>query len=88
VDEFPDQKTWATTDVVGRTISLRQGLPWRDLKETVLHELVHTFLNDIGMDSQFRNEDLCSGLASVMTDFFEDNPEWMKVLGFKESRYR
>lgn len=58
------------------TIWLREDMPDAVKRQTLMHEIVHGMLNEIGHDVERDDEGLVNGLASQLVMLLRDNPDF------------
>jgi len=72
------RKSWAKTDIVGRTIQLAAALKGTAYRDVLGHEIVHVFLTNSGLDGFLtpeQLESLCDTIGRNMMQMIEDNYE-------------
>lgn len=68
-------------------VAVRSDLTWQIKAETLLHEVLHQCLHVSGVAHDVENdleERIVRAMAKVLIGVIHDNPEFVKILTFKE----
>jgi hypothetical protein len=77
-----DEFLFGNVDHVGQVIKIFNGLKPHRKAETLIHEILHCLLFEIGDAERHENEQFINTLSAMLVQVFRDNPELLPLLSF------
>jgi hypothetical protein len=75
-----DERALGSTDFIGQKIHVRSDLESDELRDTLLHEILHVLTASAGLDAECNEERFVRVIAGGLIGVFNDNPDLARFI--------